>query len=86
MVEGSAVVGSVVKSVVAEVADPSLVTDESDTSTEEADILLEDTEISTVVSTTVEGVADASSVVDAREVTNEASVEVAEVTAVAVVV
>lgn len=38
-------------------------TDESDTSTEKADVLLEDTEISTVVSTTVEGVADASSVV-----------------------
>lgn len=60
VVDGSAVVCSVVKSVVAEVADVSMGTDESETSTEETDVLLEDTEISTVVSTTVEGVADAS--------------------------
>ncbi|KAI6754877.1 hypothetical protein HG530_012629 [Fusarium avenaceum] len=83
---GGSLGSGVVKSVVAEVADVSMVTDESDTSTEEADVLLEDTEISTVVSTTVEGVADASSVVDAREVTNEVLVEVAEVTAVAAVI
>jgi hypothetical protein len=81
VVVGSAVVVSVVKSVVAEAADVSTVMDESDVSAEEADVSAEDTDVSVDDPTTVEEEASPSSVVDATEVANEVSVEVAAVTA-----